>query len=203
VKEHVEVKKVKAAHPAPYVEPSEQELKDHLVYRFAAREKFVESGIFVLNVSLVDYYKHFQADDSAFGHPKFWHHKKMRNVTTAKWDDEAPADFTTTFEGCPNTLKYRKQNGIADVKGIPMVSEADVTKHYMIYEQSDLHLRLKCITRTAKVPNGDKAQTEEAWDIVTKDPRSRFVAVRHSLFVHFFSRPYLIANKMETSMKTK
>lgn len=55
------------------------------------------------------------------------------------------------------------------VKGIPMISEADVIKHFMVLEHLPTMLRLKVITRTSGVPNGDKVQTLEQWDFISKD----------------------------------
>jgi hypothetical protein len=59
------------------------------------------------------------------------------------------------------------------VKGIPMVSEAHVTKHFMIYEDTETTLRMKGIVRTEGTPaSPDKVQTLEALDFCTTDPRS-------------------------------
>jgi hypothetical protein len=49
---------------------------------------------------------------------------------------------------------YRKATSTLPVKGIPLVSQADVTKHFMMFTQNDTSLRIKIISTTAGVPNG-------------------------------------------------
>ena len=55
-----------------------------------------------------------------------------------------------------------------------MVSEAHVTKHSMIYEDTSTTLRIKGITRVEGTPaSPDMVQILEALDVCTMDPRSK------------------------------
>jgi hypothetical protein len=64
-------------------------------------------------------------------------------------------DYQQGFDGKP-VQKYRKATATIPVKGIPMISEACVTKHFMVTQLTDTVLRLKVIAKTSGVPNGDK-----------------------------------------------
>ena len=64
------------------------------------------------------------------------------------------------------------------VKGVPMVSEANVKKFQAIFERTNVLIRIKVVTRSFGTPYSDSVQAEECWDIMALSEAANEVAVR-------------------------
>jgi len=189
--------------PISYKEPSKEEVIRNLEKNIPNQPDFCHNGTAVLPVSLRELKANFI--DGEFTLLKFWQlDSGGTNTDQSEWaSDNLPADFAECYDG-KKTLRYRWYKATVPVKGIPLVREAHVTKHFMIYEDTATTLRIKVIVRTEGTPaSPNRVQTLEALDFWTADAASEQVAFRSTLFVHFFKRPSLIAGKIERSIKAK
>jgi len=189
--------------PISYKEPSKEEVIRNLEKNIPNQPDFCHNGTAVLPVSLRELKANFI--DGEFTLLKFWQlDSGGTNTDQSEWaSDNLPADFAECYDG-KKTLRYRWYKATVPVKGIPLVREAHVTKHFMIYEDTATTLRIKVIVRTEGTPaSPNRVQTLEALDFWTADAASEQVAFRSTLFVHFFKRPSLIAGKIERAIKAK
>jgi len=173
----VPVPKPVVAVPKPvvvaYKEPTKEMVTKNLQDKLPDQPDFQHNGIVVLPFSLAE----FKANviDGTFSPLKFWElDKQATKLDGIEWStDELHPDFQQGYAG-KKTMRYRYQKCTMPVKGIPMVSEAHVTKHSMIYEDTDTTLRIKGITRTEGTPaSPDRVQTLDALDVCTVDARSK------------------------------
>lgn len=104
---------------------------------------------------------------------KFWETEiKGKNITSIPLSDKIPGDMKEGFDQRP-ALHYRFCKGTLPVSGVPLVSEALVTYHSMVYESTDTTYRVKNITRTEGTPaSPDRCQTLDALELCAVDPRS-------------------------------
>ena len=177
----VPVPKPVVAVPKPvvvaYKEPTKEMVTKNLQDKLPDQPDFQHNGIVVLPFSLAE----FKANviDGTFSTLKSSNKflkldKQATNFDEIKWTTYGiHPDFYKGYNG-KKTIRYRYQKCTIPVQGIPMVSEAHVTKHSMIYEDTSTTLRIKGITRVEGTPaSPDMVQILEALDVCTMDARSK------------------------------